>query len=119
PAHPLFAASARCWPAVVREDAGAMDTRPENKRQTDDQSPFERERAVNKASPIERISAPEATLSQGYRSSGRMKRSRYSVMKPTAYTGDVCVAVTTSPSSSACFAVPLDPTRYAPTIVFP
>ena len=48
-----------------------------------------------------------------------MKREAKIVTAPKANTPAVCVIVVVNPRYSACNAVPLDPTKYAPTIVLP
>ena len=46
-------------------------------------------------------------------------REAKSVTRPRAKTPSVCVIVTVKPRNAACAAVPREPTRYAPTTVFP
>ena len=62
---------------------------------------------------------PEIAPRTGYNCSGRIYRDRNSVTNPNAKTLIVWVNVTIAPRNAACLNDPLEPTRYAATIVFP
>src|SRR4030095_2168890 len=76
-------------------------------------------RLAKRLIPIPMTNNPESRLIHGNNFSGTMNWAAKSVINPNANTPRVWVMVVVRPRYIACFMVPREPTRYAPTIVLP
>src|SRR5262245_58892387 len=82
-------------------------------------SPDVLNRLAKRLMPIPTTNRPDNRLIHGNNFSGTMNFAANKVISPKANTPNVCVMVVVRPKYNACFIVPREPTRYAPTIVLP